>query len=149
MVIKESEELDENYHRKQVITNIDSDEMFGPATREEVQNWAHSWDIIENLGIFESKQAAFDAGDNFNKEVRAKYIPKGYMIAQCSMNMAMVNNILEEEEERSEMPTPEQVNERLKQLFNGKLDIQEIEDEDDCEIHNFMKKDDDDEPTLN
>ena len=148
-LIKETDELDDNYDRKVKVTNVDSGEKFGPASPSEARDWCWSYEIVENLGIFESEKAADEAGDNYNREVRAKYMQEGYTRSSCSMNFGIVNNILEEREQRGKLPTPEEVEAKLKELLGGDVNIRTVEDEDECEIHNFMKKDDDDEPTLN
>ena len=148
-LIKEIDELDDDYERKVKVTNVDSGEKFGPASPSEARKWCHSYDIVENLGIFESEEAAEEIGDAYNSEMRAKYMPQGYTRVACSMNFGIVNSILEEREQRGKIPTPEEVKEKLSELLGGDVSIRAIEDKDECEIHNFMKKDDDDEPTLN
>ena len=148
-LIKEIDELDDDYERKVIVNNVDSGEKFGPASPSEAREWCHSYDIVENLGIFESEEAANEAGDAYNIEMRAKYMPQGYTRVASSMNFGIVNSILEEREQRGKIPTPEDVEAKLKELLGGDVSIRTIEDEDECEIHNFMKKDDDDEPTLN
>ena len=61
------------------------------------------------------------------------------------MNLGIVNSILEEKIEKE--VTPENIKEKLTELFGEGIRIREVGEED-CEIHNFLK-DDDDEPTLN
>ena len=146
-LIKETAELDDNYERKHLATNVDSGESFGPAPMKEVREWCHSYDIIETLGIFDNDEAADEAGDNYDLELRAKYMPDGYNLVVCCKNHGVVDTILDSKERK--MPTPEEVAAKLKELLGGDVNIRTVEDEDECEIHNFMKKDDDDEPTLN
>ena len=128
--------------------NVDSnDEVFGPASKDVVRDWVQGHDIIEIFGIFGNHEDAEEASERYLMEMRARYMPRGYSKVACSMVFSAVNSILEEEEERNGMPSPEEVKAHLTKLLNDG-GIQEIEDEDECDIHYFIK-DDDDEPTLN
>ena len=144
-LIKETDELDDNHERKHKAINADSGASFGPASQPDVRDWIWRHDLVENLGLFESEDAASEAGDRYNSEMRAKYMSQGYTKVACSMNLGIVNSILEEKIEKE--VTPENIKEKLPELFGGGIRVREV-GEQDCEIHNFLN-DDDDEPTLN